>query len=322
MAIFIGGMQRTSRASSALLGTFVPPSSRWCHGSRLFVSNWYCSTCVPIAPSCSTCCGPAGAQVAAASDNGFFSAVIVSVGAPYRAECELDGSHLLVEVDQRHVDDGPVRGQVPLLANQRTRPCTTPFCVKMICPRPARNVLLEEKVQGVQSARSSLCHRMVGLPGMETTVEKVSSSTTRVSIMHFTHASMISLLCDTTRSSGQQPMCSLCAKGGKGISDGEVWVDVRLLQLILDLPAAVVPRADHVGVRRLLLRSSLQARRHLRLEVGSLSLGDFLDRLFLHGVEDDDGAAGVEGRPDAAHCLHAVDAPAPNTRAVSTALVM
>jgi len=163
---------------------------------------------------------------------------------------------------------------------------------------------------------------MVGLPGMETTVEKVSSSTTRVSIMHFTHASMISLLCDTARSSGQQPMCSLCAKAGKGISDGKVWVDVRLLQLILDLPAAVVPRADHVGVRRLLLRSSLQARRHLRLEVRSLSLGDFLDRLFLHGVEDDDGAAGVEGRPDAAHCLHAVDAPAPNTLAVSTALVI
>ena len=206
MAIFIGGMQRTSRASSALLGTFVPPSSRWCHGSRLFVSNWYCSTCVPIAPSCSTCCGPAGAQVLAASDKGSssavivkadkgsFSAVTVSVGAPYRAECELDGSHLLVEVDQRHVDDCPVRGQVPLLPNQRTRPCTTPFCVKTICTRPARNVLLEVKGQGVQSARSSLCHRMVGLPGMETTVEKVSSSTTRVSIMHFTHASMISLL--------------------------------------------------------------------------------------------------------------------------------
>ena len=142
MAIFIGGMQRTSRASSALLGTFVPPSSRWCHGSRLFVSNWYCSTCVPIAPSCSTCCGPAGAQVLAASDKGSFSAVIVSVGAPYRAECELDGSHLLVEVDQRHVDDGPVRGQVPLLPCQRARPCTTPFCVKTICTRPARNVFV------------------------------------------------------------------------------------------------------------------------------------------------------------------------------------
>ena len=79
------------------------------------------------------------------------------------------------------------------------------------------------------------------------------------------------------------PPCNV-AHRREGGSDGKVWVDVRLLQLILDLPAPVVPRADHVGVRRLLLRPSLQARRHLRLEVGSLSLGDFLDRLFLHSV--------------------------------------
>ena len=165
MAVFIGGMQRTSRASSALLGTFVPPSSRWCHGSRLFVSNWYCSTCVPIAPSCSTCCGPAGAQVVAASDKGSCSAVIVSVGAPYRAECELDGSHLLVEVDQRHVDDGPVRGQVPLLPNQRARPCTHNHVRQNDLHTARTNVLLERRFKAYRGLDRLCAIAWSGCPG-------------------------------------------------------------------------------------------------------------------------------------------------------------
>ena len=58
---------------------------------------------------------------------------------------------------------------------------------------------------------------MVGLPGMETTVEKVSSSTTRVSIMHFTHASMISLLCNTAVVRSATLPRAMLRTGGKGV---------------------------------------------------------------------------------------------------------